>query len=216
MHQGVDKAVVADLAAALARTSVELTIGQKRDLAFEDEHDVDQEAYLEMVAGKTAALLRCATYGGAVLATDGSRRGAEEALAAMGEFGMRLGLAFQVRDDILGIWGAEDETGKPSGSDIRRRKKSLPIIFAFHAVPETAFDRLSALYSQDDELTPADEGYVRGVLDAFAFAQSQAKEQLEHALSALGRVAGHPETVRSNRFLAQLAELADFVTYRRF
>jgi geranylgeranyl diphosphate synthase type I len=216
-NRGFDAADVARLSAALAHASVELAIGQRRDLAFENEQDVGPGVYLEMVAGKTAGLLRCASYGGALLATDGSRPGAAKSLTAFGEFGMHLGLAFQIRDDVLGIWGAEEDTGKPSGSDIRRRKKSLPIIFALQAASEEAFEQLSALYSLGGELTTSEEACVRRILGscaAAALAQSQAEEQRERALSALGWAAGNGETLRTNPFLANLAELADFVTHR--
>jgi 4-hydroxy-3-methylbut-2-enyl diphosphate reductase len=132
--RGVPGPQVAELMAEMSRTGVELTTGQARDLAFEATTDIDRHRYLEMVGGKTAALMRYATYGGAVLGSGDAR--------AFGEFGRRLGLAFQIRDDVLGIWGTDAEAGKPTGSDIRRRKKSLPVVLAFERTAEPDRSRL--------------------------------------------------------------------------
>ncbi|MEI6044153.1 MAG: polyprenyl synthetase family protein, partial [Chloroflexota bacterium] len=110
---------------ALTETSIRLSLGQHKDMSFEDNLAVTPAMYLDMIAGKTAALISCATYCGALVATAD-----ESKLAHFAEFGQKIGLGFQIRDDILGIWGLAADTGKPTGSDIRRRKKSLPILFA--------------------------------------------------------------------------------------
>ena len=78
-----------------------------------------------MIDKKTAALIACSLELGALLGTDD-----EQVIAGFVNIGRNLGLAFQIRDDILGIWGDEQKTGKPSCSDIRRKKKSFPIIYA--------------------------------------------------------------------------------------
>ncbi len=111
-------------------------------MAYETTATVDPSMYTEMIAGKTAALMACATYGGALLAVGSGGGGAAQVAAGYGEFGRELGLCFQVRDDILGIWGSEAATGKSSGGDIRRRKKSLPFVLAVSAAAGVARDRL--------------------------------------------------------------------------
>ncbi|TNC23020.1 polyprenyl synthetase family protein [Amycolatopsis alkalitolerans] len=115
------------LAAArlLADATNELIRGQVLDVAFEQRNDVGLDECLDMAAGKTGALLSASTAIGAVLA--GAPRATVDALAG---FGADLGLAFQLVDDVLGIWGETAVTGKPVYSDLRARKKSLPVTYA--------------------------------------------------------------------------------------
>jgi len=109
----------------LAASTQDLIRGQYDDLAFESRDDVTVEQCLAMAAGKTGALLSCSAAIGAVLA------GADAStVAALSTYGAELGLAFQLVDDLLGIWGDPRATGKPVGSDLRARKKSLPISWA--------------------------------------------------------------------------------------
>jgi geranylgeranyl diphosphate synthase type I len=109
----------------LSASTQELIRGQHDDLAFEARGDVSVDECLSMAAGKTGALLACAASIGAVLA--GATAGTVTALST---YGAQLGLAFQLVDDLLGIWGDPRTTGKPVGSDLRARKKSLPISWA--------------------------------------------------------------------------------------
>ena len=113
-------------AAAMLGTATQgLIAGQVEDLAFERRATVRVEECVAMAAGKTGALLGCSAAIGAVLA------GAPvETVAALQIYGEELGLAFQLVDDLLGIWGDSAVTGKPVGSDLRARKKSLPISWA--------------------------------------------------------------------------------------
>lgn len=103
----------------------QLVLGQAQDLFFETRGDVGLQECLEMAVGKTGALLSCAAAVGAVLADAPARL--VEGLAA---FGAALGLAFQLVDDLLGIWGEPEVTGKPVLSDLRSRKKSVPVVVA--------------------------------------------------------------------------------------
>jgi geranylgeranyl diphosphate synthase type I len=109
----------------LATAVRRLVHGQADDLDLEARPDVSVGDYVAMAAGKTGALLSCACAIGAALA------GAEPKLVgALGAFGEHLGLAFQLVDDLLGMWGAPATTGKPVLSDLRSRKNSAPIVFA--------------------------------------------------------------------------------------
>ena len=206
---------VGDVIAALAAASMQMTGGQRQDLMFETRDDVTVDMYFQMIAGKTAALTTCATYGGALLAYRGAR--AHPALPAYAEFGRELGMGFQIRDDILGIWGMESQTGKPSGGDIRRRKKSLPVLLALQEASPGARARLSALYAMTADLTGDQESEVRSILEecrAQALAQRHADLHGQRALSALTSAAGGPQALRDNPFLAALEQLTAFATTR--
>ncbi len=110
---------------------LELTFGQHLDLAFEDRTSISAGEYNRMIAGKTAALLAAACEIGAVIG------GVEpDTCRCFHQFGLHLGLAFQLQDDILGIWGDSEKTGKPSGDDILHRKKSMPIVLGLNEAPE--------------------------------------------------------------------------------
>jgi geranylgeranyl diphosphate synthase, type I len=127
---------------AFDRMTIAIVGGQTQDLAFEARPDVAPGEYLEMIAGKTAAIVRFAAWAGALLG------GADEAAASRwAEFGLALGLGFQVRDDLLGIWGAQEATGKAPADDVRRRKQSLPILMLRERLEETERKELSRLFS---------------------------------------------------------------------
>lgn len=102
--------------------------GQAQDISYEHRDRVSVEECLEMEGNKTGALLACACSIGAVLG------GADDLTAdTLERYGYHLGLAFQAVDDLLGIWGDPEATGKQTWSDLRQRKKSLPVVAALAA-----------------------------------------------------------------------------------
>ena len=109
-------------ATVIAVATRELIRGQAQDSAFEKRSDVTLDECLDMVRGKTGALMSASAVIGAVLA--GAAASLTDPLAA---YGAHLGLAFQLVDDLLGIWGRPEVTGKPVYSDLRSRKKTLPV-----------------------------------------------------------------------------------------
>lgn len=114
---------VTKAATILHNTCLDLTRGQFLDMAYEERNDLGVEDYWPMVAGKTAALLSACCHIGSILGgADESRQDAYRS------FGHAVGLAFQVQDDILGIWGDEAITGKSAASDLLEGKKSLPVL----------------------------------------------------------------------------------------
>lgn len=162
-----------------AETCLALTEGQYLDLSFETRRDVGLDDYLTMIRNKTAVLIGCSTQLGALLGQADS-----ETVAALAQFGVNLGLAFQVTDDILGIWGHERDTGKSASSDILTKKKSLPII---HALEDP---NLRAIYAQET-LSVSDVDIVLEILDrcdARAFAETMAVEYSQQAMSCLAKV----------------------------
>ena len=113
-------------------TCLALCEGQYLDIAMSDSDELmSVDLYFDMIGRKTAALIAASIEAGALLATED-----EEVIARYRGFGWALGLAFQLNDDLLGIWGPEQTTGKEP-SDVAHRKKTLPVIYAWeHAGPE--------------------------------------------------------------------------------
>lgn len=102
--------------------------GQQLDMDFEQRDDVTVDEYLRMISFKTGALLSAACSIGALIA----EAGAENA-ALMGEYGMMLGLAFQIQDDWLDVFGDAATFGKPIGGDINNNKKTYLLLTALNA-----------------------------------------------------------------------------------
>lgn len=120
--------VVVRAAEILHNTCLELTRGQYLDMSYEQRTDLGVDDYWPMVAGKTAALLSACCHIGALLGS--ADEGKQEAYRSFGHY---LGLAFQVQDDILGIWGDEALTGKSAASDLVEGKNSLPVLAGLSA-----------------------------------------------------------------------------------
>jgi geranylgeranyl diphosphate synthase type I len=123
---------------------VALTEGQFLDMSFEARVDVTLEEYLRMIQGKTAALISAACQLGALIAG-----ASPETVAHYARFGERLGMAFQIQDDWLGVWGEEAITGKPVGDDIRERKKNYPVVYALEQLTAAGDLRLADLYRRE-------------------------------------------------------------------
>lgn len=145
IESGVDPATVLRLSNGLHEATLRIVEGQVLDLGFEQRTNVSARDYLTMIAGKTGALARCACWTGARIAgVDGDH------LEQLGEFGATLGVGFQLRDDILGIWGSTAQTGKAEADDIRRRKKSLPVLLLRERADSAEQQQLDAIYAHDD------------------------------------------------------------------
>ena len=178
---GVDAHTILTLAQLFDRACLELCEGQHLDMSFERQREITVALYLEMIGRKTASLMRCASEMGARLATSNAAQ-----IAQLAEFGRSLGLAFQLRDDLLGVWAAERDLGKAAAGDIRRKKMSLPILEALeHSAPRSR-QRLQAIY---DEEGPASDEQVAQVLALFAEAgvQQRCQERLAAAIAAAER-----------------------------
>lgn len=169
-------------AALLGDATQGLIAGQVEDLAFERRATVTVAECLSMAAGKTGALLGCSSAIGAVLAG-----ASEQTVVALQAHGEQLGLAFQLVDDLLGIWGDSTVTGKPVGSDLRARKKSLPIAYALASNTAAGQDLLTWLGSDGPD---SDEQikWAAGLVSAAGgrdWAQEEAGARLAAASRAL-------------------------------
>jgi geranylgeranyl diphosphate synthase, type I len=140
----------AEAMADLAMTLRLLAHGQQDDLRFEDEQAVTVSECIAMLLNKTGTLLGCACRLGAMYAGAPA-----DWVDRFGLFGSHLGVAFQLIDDQLGIWGDPGTTGKPAGSDLRARKKSAPVAAAL-ASESPAGRELAVLYNQEQPLTDDD------------------------------------------------------------
>ena len=148
--QGVPAERALEAIHACDAACVALTEGQFLDMSFEERVDVTLNEYLQMIRGKTAALVCVSARLGALVA------GAPpEIVAHYTCFGENLGIAFQIHDDWLGVWGEEAVTGKPVGHDIRERKKNYPVVYALEQLAAAGDTRLSDLYQREimDEST---------------------------------------------------------------
>jgi geranylgeranyl diphosphate synthase type I len=207
MQHGLPANRVAAALRILGRTSLALCYGQHMDLDFESRLDVDTGAYLRMIRGKTAALLGCAGQLGALVASPDSD--VSERYRQVGE---SLGLAFQIQDDVLGIWGDSRLTGKPVADDIRRRKKSLPVLYVLGRPNDPHAARLRDLYTQDT-LSEQEVAEAVGILDACqarTYAEELACQHLDSALSELETA--NPETEAGEA----LKEMAHFFIKRAY
>jgi geranylgeranyl diphosphate synthase type I len=183
----------------------DLVDGQSADLAFETRVDVGLPECLMMAEDKTGALLGCACGLGALFG--GAR---PEQVGHLRDFGERVGLAFQLVDDLLGIWGDPHVTGKPAHSDLRRRKKSLPVVAALTS-GTSAGEELATFYHRDEPMSDADLVRAAELIEAAggrAWCQSKADDLLAEALCHVKAAAV------AERATAELVALGRMVTRR--
>jgi geranylgeranyl diphosphate synthase type I len=185
-------------------TCLALCEGQFLDI-WMSEHDdgTGVDLYLEMVGKKTAALIAASVQAGAMLATDD-----EAVIRAFRDFGWALGVAFQVNDDLLGIWGAEQATGKQA-SDLAKHKKTLPVIYALeHAAPADRA-RLLELYTAA-ELGQGEQAEARAILDrsgAHDYTRAEARRYRDQAVAALDDIERRADLHVDGEARARLREI---------
>ncbi|WP_406355283.1 family 2 encapsulin nanocompartment cargo protein polyprenyl transferase [Streptomyces sp. NBC_00658] len=192
-------------AARLASCVVELCAGQHADTDMEKRGpgEVTLDECLAMAEAKTGALLGCACALGALYAGAG-----DEDVEALDAFGREAGLAFQLIDDVIGIWGDPSRTGKAAGADLIARKKSLPVVAALASGTPAAVE-LASLYG-----VPYEEGELERTVLAVEraggrdWAQVQAADRMARAMHELSRAVPDPEAAGG------LLALAEFVTRR--
>ncbi|MGW0881058.1 family 2 encapsulin nanocompartment cargo protein polyprenyl transferase [Streptomyces sp. NPDC002671] len=198
-------------AARLAACVVELCAGESIDTALErrapDEVTLDEA--LAMAEAKTGALLGCACALGALYAGTG-----EDGARALDGFGRQVGLAFQLIDDVIGIWGDPKRTGKPAGADLAARKKSLPVVAALTSGTPAATE-LATLYGKPyvKEEAEASGELARATLAVERaggrdWAQAEAADRMARAMQDLALGVPDPETADG------LLALAEFATRR--
>jgi geranylgeranyl diphosphate synthase type I len=192
---------------ALARSVQVLIAGQSEDLALADRQDVTVEQCLEMEAGKTASLLAAAASLGAIA------YGADPAKSGtLGEYGHHLGMAFQLVDDLLGIWGETANTGKPVAADLRARKRSAPVVAALRSGTREG-ERLSILLAAPGELSEEDVALAAKLVDESggrSWTRERADWHTGQALARLDRLTPDPAT------FGDLTEVTRFLLLREW
>lgn len=187
---------------------LELTKGQELDLQFEDIQDVSTDMYLDMVYKKTGALIEAAILSAARLAT------ANEALIQnYHEFACNIGIAFQIRDDVLGIWGDTTKTGKSAANDLRRKKKTLPVVYTLNKSSGARREKIRACYAKPEPLSDEEIEFMRENLawaEARDYAQGLADTYRAKAFAALDR------TGISNQAQSELETITKFLVDRSF
>jgi geranylgeranyl diphosphate synthase, type I len=196
----------AQLVRMLRAAVLDLAEGEHADIAFEGRTDVDLDECVSMAEGKTGALLACACALGAAQAG-----GTAAQIARLRSFGERLGVAFQLADDLLGIWGDPAVTGKPVHADLHRRKKSLPLVAALTSGTRAGAE-LAALYDRDRPLSPAEVLLAAELVDLAggrSWCRSRADDLLAGALHHLHIAVGESRAAAELTALAHLAARRD-------
>ncbi len=208
---GASSEAVLEAIRRLNQATMLMIEGQYLDLTFEQRMDVQVEEYLGMVERKTGAMMGVSLSIGATLAGATS-----EQADALDRAGKRLGRCFQMRDDWLGIWADPDALGKPTDADIRRRKKSFPILYTLSHAPAEVRRALVEIYAADLVDDGADLGdeqvewvhNMLGEIGADEATDRAAREEYEVFLEELSN--GDPRAAA----VADLEELARFTLER--
>lgn len=203
--EGMPAERVVEVLRRASHVSLELAQGQTLDLLYSKRDDVSVGEYMEMVRLKTGVLLEFSLAAGATLGGADAER-----VDAMSAFGEPLGIAFQIRDDLLDLVGDPKRLGKPLGGDIRTGKRTLIVAHAFEHSREAK--RLAQILDAPPESTSEED--VReaiGILEragSLAFARERADASLAQAKRALSNLSG------ATSELAALGGLADYILHR--
>ena len=194
LERGVAAPVVVRALRRLDETCIELTKGQHADMSFETRDDVTLDEYMPMIERKTSVLVElCAELGALIAGRD------EATIRHFAAFGLNLGLAFQVKDDILGIWGDEAVIGKSAATDIETRKKTIPVLYGLDR-----HEGLRTLYYQADN----HNGFVKEVialLDEAGAREYADKEAAAYSHNALHHLEAADPTAEGYAALHEMA-----------
>lgn len=188
--------------ASLEQAILRICEGQFLDISFEDRLDVSTDEYFVMIERKTATLIEASMCLGATAVN-----ATPDVVTSLAEAGRFLGMAFQVKDDELGIWGDEAVTGKPTAGDIYQKKKSLPIVYALERATGESRERLTAIYGVDTVSEDQAET-VLSILDdlgARSYCTGVAGSYYRQGLAELSRLAGKsaPGSLEKLRLIAE-------------
>lgn len=178
LERGVEPSRVVQALRRFDEVCVQLTQGQHADMSFETRSDVGVEEYIEMITGKTAVLVSLCAELGALIAGCNA-----ETVRHYATFGRNIGLAFQVIDDILGIWGDEALTGKSASTDITTKKKTLPVLYGLEQ--SEPLRQLYATTNETDQQFVTQVTHLLSKAGADTFANQKAEYYSQTAVSHL-------------------------------
>ena len=175
-----DNQIILDIADLFSRTSIEICEGQQFDLDFETQENVTIEEYMNMIRLKTAVMFAGCLQAGAILV--GADTASQQALY---DFGIHLGLAFQLADDVLDVYGDERTFGKAIGGDIRDNKKTYIYLKALELASEEQKAQLKQLFAVPTDDVESKYATVRAIFDATGVKAVTDKMILDYANMAL-------------------------------
>ncbi len=200
LHELLDARIVMKILDLFLTTCGRLTSGQYLDIAYEQQSVITTKEYFQMVSGKTAALLSASAEIGAIISGSSSKH-----QQAFRDFGEYLGLAYQLHDDYLGIWGQSTRTGKSSQSDIINKKKTFPILYGLET------NREFALYWNKPGQTTEEINEMTNLLAKLGAQEKTINKEAEYTRKALDAV--KMGAVNNEAFLA-IKELTNVLLQR--
>jgi geranylgeranyl diphosphate synthase type II len=197
--------LIPSLLSLFNKTAIEVCEGQQMDMDFETRNDVSAEEYIEMIRLKTSVLLGCALEMGAIIGETTAEN--RQALYAFGE---HLGIAFQIQDDLLDLYGDPDKVGKQVGGDVLANKKTLLSILAKTYASTEQLNALDLLQSEVNADKKLNE--TKAIFKALQIQQRCQEEMRKHYDFAMNALA----TVQANNSIDELSALANYLFHREY
>lgn len=191
---------VYDIIKVFENTYKDICIGQCLDLNYEEEKIISESEYFKMIKKTTALFIQSSIKIGSMLSG-----ASEDIVNILGSYGLSLGYAYQIRDDVIDIIGEEKFTGKPFGGDIRRRKKKLPIIHAFSKASSSIRERLEVFYEKDI-IDDKDDKEIIGILHDCGSIEYSINKTSQFCKKAVNEIEGI-KNYKVKKLLFELAEL---------
>jgi len=199
--EGIEAELVPFLVKRIGRMVRKCSEGQQLDIEFEDREWVSEEEYITMIHGKTAAMfLTCAEVGSHLAGAD------SDTIQCMHDWGLALGLCFQLMDDLIDVLSDSDTLGKPSGSDVAQGKRTLMVIHALNQPPSQSKDDLLAVLGKGDTVNSEQVARAHKALEdlgSIDYARARAESYHRKAHDCLDRLPDGPA-------MRALRELTDY------
>ena len=199
--EGIEPELLPFLVKRIGRMVRKCSEGQQLDIEFEDRGFVTEEEYITMIHGKTAAMfLTCAEVGSHLAGAD------SDTIECMHDWGLAVGLCFQLMDDLIDVLSDSDTLGKPSGSDVAQGKRTLMVIHALNQPPSNSKDDLMAVLGKGDDVSAEQVLLAHKALEdlgSIEYARSKAESYHRKAHDCLDRLPDSPA-------MRALRELTDY------
>tara|TARA_A100001037_G_scaffold306712_1_gene354412 strand:+ start:21574 stop:22581 length:1008 start_codon:yes stop_codon:yes gene_type:complete len=198
----LSKKQITDISQVLNQATLEMIEGQYLDIHFETKKTISEKEYLNMISKKTGALLQASVIIGSIIGNYNYKD-----VSILKKFSESLGYLFQITDDVLGIWGDSSKTGKPVGSDIINKKKSLPIIHCKNTLNAKDLILFNKIYSAD-KIKHSDVQIILNLLDKTStqkYTQSLAMTYYKSCIELLNSTSlNHKKTIHLKLLLEKL------------